>query len=141
MAILVSILIVLLQLLALRFSYEGAWATSVGVFQDTLFKGACVDGEFLLEPYLVRWCLGIIALLCVACAWVYVIFWTLQWLVVQVPYLFLFWTSDIRWLRKGPDSADQCEKAAGDMSSDGTEPDAEDAPPHIDASSADTLKE
>lgn len=122
LAILASMLIVLLQLLALRFSYQGVWATSVSVLENTIYRGTCVNGELVLDHSLVRWCLGTVALLCTVCAWVPVIMWTLLWLIVQVPYLSCLCVNSIRWQRKDADSADQCEKAACSINSDDTKP-------------------
>lgn len=122
LAIVASIPMLLLQLLALYLSYLGLWVTSVGVFRATFNKGTCVNGQFLLSPLTVRLYLGFLATLLVSWIWLMVVDLASGWLSVQGDYLSCLYTNDGRRNLEGSGTADQGEKAAFNVGGEVTEP-------------------
>lgn len=135
LAVVACALVLLLQFLALYFSYKGLWEASSNVLDDTMFRGACIEGTFVRENYLIRWPLGAIASFGVWSAWANAISWTASWLAVQISFVFCLYANEIRYRRRGQISTDQCEKAADGASNFGTKAEAEVISPPIDASS------
>lgn len=133
-AIVAYILLLLLQLLAVYVSLRGLWVLSICAFQDTLYGGTCVDGQFRLSSLWPRWALGTCSLLCMGTAWAFGIVWSLLWLAVQGSFAACLWANEIRWLRRDLDSADQREKRAGDIGGGVAKPESEAASPSSDAS-------
>lgn len=113
LAIIASLVVLLLQILAVRYAYQGLWTLCILGFRISMYEGSCADGHFVLSRYPVRWLSGTVTLLLALMAWAYALLITLTWVATQAPYLTFLFTNGIRWQPRDPETADQRHKEAG----------------------------